>query len=245
MKNILLAATLALASLTTVSAATDAASLPMLSLSLETAAAVPDSLPMAGGEKLLLPMPLHLTARDFVTKVYGVLSPTLTSDETGKEATRRLAMTPSADNLGLWLEKQDGYSVNYYGMQPDVTAMALFSEDAVSDFGFFFLFPYSAGERKEAVERQVAFCGSLLQELQDIGAVMGNNLTTDAIFEAGGDYEGNFVLVRLIEEDAAGNQIDSPQQVLAEADSPSEGRFVLFLNVTPDASRDQDLSLLK
>lgn len=188
--------------------------------------AASDSLATIGvGESMRLGMPLDLTAGDFVTKVYGVIDPAASRGDVVRQAEHRLAMTPAADEFGLWLEKEDGYAVRYYGMEPDVTAMARFDNDSVSDFGFFFLFPYEDGRREEANRRQAEFCGSLLQEMHDIGLVLGVNSMSDALFEAMGDYAGRFVEVRLIEEkqDAAGGTPDS------------DGRFVLILSVEPGA----------
>lgn len=166
-----------------------------------------------------LAMPLDLTAADFVTKVYGVLDPGLDSTRTSSSASERLGITPTADNTGLWIETADGYCVSYYGLQPECSAMASFDEGAVSDFAFFFLFPYTGENREEARRAQAEFCGSLLQELADIGAAMGLNEMYPGLFEAVGEYAGNLVEVRLDDQPDA-----------------SEGpRYVLSLRVEPRA----------
>lgn len=183
------------------------------------------------GESLRLPAPLELTARDFVTKVYGVLDSTLSTRSEICRAAQGMHLAPSADSLVLWLETGDGYSVSYYGMTPDVTAMAQFEGDNVSDFGFFFLFPYQQGERDSANARQSEFCGALLQEMSDIGLVMGLDPLADALFDAVGSYGANFVEMSLIEE-TAGSSDTAP--------ATSAGRFIVTLTVRPNAYKPSD-----
>ena len=179
------------------------------------------------GESLRLPAPLELTARDFVTKVYGVLDSTLSTRSEICRASEGMNLAPSADSLGLWLETGDGYSVSYYGMTPDVTAMAQFE----GDFGFFFLFPYQQGERENANARQSEFCGALLQEMSDIGLVMGLDPLADTLFDAVGSYGANFVEMSLIEE-TAGSSDTAP--------ATSAGRFIVTLTVRPNAYQPSD-----
>lgn len=162
-------------------------------------------------------MPLELTAIDLVTKVFGVLDTSLSEKEAVKEAGRCYALTPSADSSGLWLDSADGYVVSYYGMTPLLSAVAHFDNNGASDFCYFFLFPYAPGERHTADMAQCAFCGYLLQEMNDIGLIVGVPDVTDSIFEAFGSYADNALNLRLVEE---------------ETDNDS-GRFILMLNVTP------------
>ncbi|MDE7438767.1 MAG: hypothetical protein K2M93_09820 [Muribaculaceae bacterium] len=165
-------------------------------------------------------IPVNVTAKDFVTKVYALFSPDHTKDELCEDCQNVLRLLPSEDNMGLWLDSADGYHLNYYGQTiPGVSAMANVENDSVTNFGFFFLFPYNDVTREEMDRRQARFCGSLLQEMQDIGAVMGVNTASDALFEASGDYNGNFVDFRLLEEATGANT----------------GRYVLYLTVEPHA----------
>lgn len=191
--------------------------------SAETAAA--DTLRTINDTSAHYHMPLTLTARDFVTKVYGVLSPTVTADCAERETSRLIDLTPSADSTGLWLETADGYSVSYYGMTPDVSALARFGNGLVSDFGFFFIFPYPPGRRDSALASQSEFCGLLLQELNDIGLDLQLNPMSDAMFEATGRYDGNFVEVRLVEQ---------------LHDSNIGGRFIMMLSIEPGAFSPSD-----
>lgn len=182
---------------------------------------------LRAGSSMRLPMPVEVTAEDFVTKVYGVLSPAQDKESLCRDCHTKLRMMPEEDEMGLWLQKDDGYQLSYYGMKPDCTAMARIGDKAVSDFAFFFLFPYEAGKREAANRRQSEFTGSLLQEMKDIGLTLDSNLTTDALLELYGDYEGNLVELRLIEE---GTSIESQP-----TDSARDGRFVLLLRVEPGA----------
>lgn len=191
-----------------------------------------DSLLPRTNTPLLLPMPLQLTARDFVTKVYGVFSPELCQDSIVGKARAILNLTPDADEYGLWLEDANGYSVSYYGMRPDVSALACFDNNSVSDFSFFFLFPYSGSDKRdEANSRQAEFCGALLQELADIGVTLGADASTDAMFEVSGDYAGNFVEMRLIEEESGPGRDVVPDRA---------GRFVVTLSVEPGSFTPAD-----
>lgn len=163
-------------------------------------------------------IPVEVTAEDFITKVYGVLSPDRSRDELCEDCVNVLNLMPTEDNMGLWLDAADGYQLNYYGQQiPDVSAMAVIERDSVDHFGFFFLFPYNLTTKEEMNKRQSQFCGSLLQEMQDIGVIMGVNPEADALFEAVGDYKGNYVDVRLMDETLGSNS----------------GRYVLFLECYP------------
>lgn len=170
-------------------------------------------------------IPLEVTAEDFITKVYGIMSPDRTKGELCEDCANILSLMPAEDNMGLWLDSADGYQLNYYGQKiPDVSAMATIEEDSVANFGFFFLFPYEDATKEATNQRQCLFCGSLLQEMQDIGVIMGVNTEADALFEATGDYKGNFVDVRLMDESTGENS----------------GRYVLCLMVEPGTPNSAD-----
>lgn len=162
-------------------------------------------------------IPVEVTAEDLVTKIYGVIDPSLSKQECSDQAFRILRLRPQEDNAALWLETSDGYGISYYGMRPEVSAMARFGGETLSDFCFFFLFPYQEDSKRECTRRQADFCGSLLQEMHDIGIPMGRDSLSDDLFEASGSYKGNFVDVRLLEEQTADN----------------EGRYILILSVEP------------
>lgn len=169
-------------------------------------------------------MPLVLTATDLVTKVYGVLDTSLPKDEALKIAESRYNLTPTADSSGFWLEPADGYVVDYYGMSPQVSAVANFDDEGATDYSYFILFPYEAGRRPAADYEQCAFCGTLLQEMQDLGVIVGVPDVSDAVFEAFGSMKGSAVNVKLVEE----------------VYTDDSGRFILIIGVTPGAFTNAD-----
>lgn len=177
-------------------------------------------------------LPVQVTAKDMITKIYGVLSPRISKQKCISDSERIFKLTPQEDEGALWLETADGYGVDYSGMRPEVSAMARYDKESLSDFGFFFLFPYAVAGKDASNQAQTAFCGSLLQEMYDMGMNIGKNeVAEDSLFEAVGDYAGNLVDVRLIEDDS----------------SLDGGRYVLILSVEPGAytSADDSLALNK
>lgn len=56
-------------------------------------------------------MPVELTAEDFITKVYGVLSPDRSRAELCRDCRTMLDLMPEEDNMGLWIQSDDGYEV--------------------------------------------------------------------------------------------------------------------------------------
>lgn len=155
---------------------------------------------------------VEVTAADMMSKVYGVLKPDCTKKECIAGAARLLSLTPEEDEGVLWLECDGGYHLSYYGQTPDVSAMARFGggdAERVSDYGYFFLFPYAEG----ADTARDDFCITLLQEMHDMGLEPGVNVLSDDIFEVVADYQGSEVDVRLL-------------------DDPASARYVLILSVT-------------
>ena len=159
-----------------------------------------------------------VSAEDLVTKVYGVIDPSVSKHECSDQAFRILRLRPEEDNAALWLETSGGYGISYYGMQPEVSAMARFGNETLIDFCFFFMFSYQEDSKVECTRRQADFCGSLLQEMHDIGIPMGRDSLSDDLFDVSGSYKGNFVNVRLMEEQTA----------------DSTGRYILILSVEPE-----------
>lgn len=177
-------------------------------------------------------MPLLLTADDMLTKVYGVIDSRLDKNSIIKASESILDMSPTDDNACLWLDPADGYGICYSGMQPDVSAMARFDRDSICDFGFFFLFPYQKADKHKTTEKQALFCGSLLQEIYDMGADLGNDNSSDDLFDVSGDYNGNFVALRLIDDPGA-----DPQD--------PEGRYIMILSVEPGGFTESDNAAVK
>ena len=152
-----------------------------------------------------------VNADDLMTKVYGLLSTNLTKSATKKEANRLLNVTPSDEEGVLWLDSETGYGLDYYGMTPDVSAMARFYDPEtadttnmatakVNDFGFFFLFPYDNNDKESVNRNQADFCGALLTELKDMGVALGVNEASSDLFEVLGTYNGNNIDMRLFDE---------------------------------------------
>lgn len=155
--------------------------------------------------------PVEVTARDLVTKIYGVLSTDLNHDECVAETIRVLSINPEDEESVVWLDADAGYQLDYYGMKPQCTAMARFNDSdqhrALNDFGFFFIFPFDPADKPEALQAQSDFSGALLQEMNDIGVDMGVNSLSDDIFETVGEYEGNLVDIRLLEDPGANHYL--------------------------------------
>lgn len=174
----------------------------------------------------VLALPLKVTVHDMLGKVYGFISPYVSRSECIDRSRSKIRLSPEDDNGILWLETGNGYRLNYYGLIPEVCAMARWDGDetAISDFCYFFLFPYSGGSRHAGMRSQTDFCGTLLQEMADIGLQMDLNTMTDGLFEAVGDYNGSFVNVRLVDD----------------RNPDGNGRYILILSVEPDAFSESD-----
>lgn len=219
------------------------ASVPVVAAS-ESETLLADTVTVVSEPIVKLTMPLSLTAHDFITKVYGFIDSGCTKDQVVEASRRVAAIVPEEDEFGLWLSGDNGYSVSYYGMKPEVEAMVQYEKDRVSNYGFFFLFPYGQGEREKANSRQSEFCGALLQELYDIGLSIGQPHVTDAVFEAIGDYMGNYVDIRLLEEvfapDGVVYNYRLSAQIEAASAKDSKGRFIVILNVEPRGFTEAD-----
>lgn len=176
--------------------------------------------------------PLQLSAIDMVTKAFGILDPSMGQKEAVKTISDVLNVTPQQDESGWWMDASEGYSINYYGMSPQVCAVANLGDSAIVSYTYFFLFPYTEEVREDAVRDQTAFCGYLLQEMHDFGLLVGVPDSTDAIFEAVGSYEGSHIDVRLT---------DDPK--LSQTKQAGSGCFVVSIAVTPDVYNVNDFIL--
>lgn len=181
-------------------------------------------------------MPVKVTARDLVTKVFGVADHNLSSEELKAQTKKSLDIIPVEDEGNLWLDPTDGYAVSYYGMVPQVSAVAIYdaSNGELSNFSYFFLFPYASGERENASYEQCAFCTSLLQEMDDMGMDMGTRADSEALFQAVGNYGENLVNLRLVEQQGDDTYIIDPDM------ASGEGKYVLVLDVEPNAYTQSD-----
>lgn len=183
----------------------------LLTLAATTAAASTPAAPQRH------PVPVQVTAMDLVTKVYGVLDPSLTCEQAADEAGRCLSICPEADETGLWLNADEGYVLDYYGMTPEVYAVANFDDNGATSFSYFFLFPYGHDQREWANSQQCAFCSAMLQEIYDSGLIVGVPDTTDCIFEALGSCGDNHITLSLNEK----------------RENEDVGCFIFALNVIP------------
>lgn len=165
---------------------------------------------------------VQVNAHDLMTKVYGVIDsaacPDMSPEDCCQFAETLVGLTPEEDNGDLWLETDGGYSINYSGMQPEMATVADFEGQNLARCAYFFIFPYTDSQRDECCRQQAAFCGSLLQEMHDLGAKMNCCDLPGAHFEAYGRYAGRDVDVRLLEE----------------TDSDLSGRYILILSVGSD-----------
>ncbi len=84
----------------------------------------------------------------------------------------------------------------------------------------------------------------MLQELYDIGLSIGQPHVTDAVFEAIGDYMGNYVDIRLLEEVFAPDGVVYNDRLSAQIEAASakdsKGRFIVILNVEPRGFTEAD-----
>ena len=87
---------------------------------------------------------VSLTAGDMVSKVYDIVDPDAHKEECVHQARKVLGLTPQEDSDALWLESADGFVVDYYGMRPQVSAMARYDNGSerkgVADYGYFSYF---------------------------------------------------------------------------------------------------------
>ena len=164
---------------------------------------------------------MQFSGRDLITKAYGMIPAVNSRQSTIELSEEMMNVTPTVEDNNLWLDSTDGYAINYNGMTPDVSALVRLENDSISDYGFFFLFPYSEVDKKYATADQVDFSKTMLQEFEDMGLDLGANPYTSDLFEVTGDYTDNFVAMRLIDD--------------------KEGeRYILMLSVEPNAMSEID-----
>lgn len=180
-------------------------------------------------------MPLELGASDMVTKVYGLVSPSKKKHDIHGEFLAATDIEPKEDEFGLWLENSDGYSIRYDGRERPVTAVARFDGEGLTEFGYFFFFPYPESSAKAVANSdQSGFCGALLQEMADCGYSLGADTLSGELFDVEGDCGSGQLNIRLM--DVAGNEIspDAGQYILMLCVRPSEGSLDDFNNVLAD-----------
>lgn len=162
-----------------------------------------------------LPEGKTVNVNDMLTKVYGLIPATL--DEwtmTGEAAV--MGLVPVKEDGGLWLDSAEGYRLSYAGVSPEVSARAEYEDGALTGFTYYFIFPYECDRTREiANKEQCRFCGSMLQEMNDMGVEMAaGESDPEMLIDASGVYGDSQLKVNLLDDD---------------------NRFLLILSVTPEA----------
>lgn len=163
--------------------------------------------------------PIRVSASDLISKAYGMVDPTLPLEQFKEAVKRDIHLTPTTDEYGMWLETADGFSLIYGGQAPEVVAKAAFKGSDLSDFAYFFIFPYASAKRESADVAQSEFSTRLLNDLHTLGLPMvgSSTMVADAIFIAGAESDEGSLAVRLDEEKS----------------TDGSGRFVLMVSIEP------------
>lgn len=148
-----------------------------------------------------LPEGVQVSVADMLSKVYGLIPADMTKAEIDSVAAG-LGLVPVADDGGMWLDSEDGYRLSYAGVSPEVSARAEYDGDEVTGFTYYFLFPFECERtRREAVASQAQFCGSMLQEMHDMGMELGADSMTPDLMDVSGYFGDTHVDVNLSESD--------------------------------------------
>ncbi len=175
--------------------------------------------------------PVSVSGLDLIQKVYGIVDSTTPESNCRQEVSERFATSPTVDEDAEWLSTEDGFTLDYEGMSPEVEAMARYDRGEVAGFGYIFYFPYQAAERHLANDSQCAFCSTLLQELADNGITLGSDTDTEALFNVKGMSENGTFTMTLNEE--VTNETLSADLRPGEIPADREGQFVLLISVLP------------
>lgn len=169
---------------------------------------------------------VDVNVRDMITKVFGILEGAATLDDCIRGA-RDFDAEPQVDDRHVWVDSDRGYNIRYSGVTPDVSAAAgIADNDSIAEYCYFFLFPYDSDSHCRERQAQARFCGSMLQELNDMQDVSAgvNTLSTD-LFDVVADCGGRLVNLRLMDS-------RNPDR--------NSGRYILMFIVQPDAFTPQD-----
>lgn len=182
--------------------------------------------------------PIMVSASDLISKVYGVVSPSLTPRAMADSISDSIDMVPTEEDENLWLDSDEGYNLTYSDMAPETSAVACFDHDSLTNYAYFFIFPYD-GSRNDANNRQTEFCGSLLQELYDLGLEMGLDSTPLAAEVT----ENGDTLSMTLFSVCARHGIDIIDITLQDQPDIDGGRFLVTLNVAPGGAGDNNIIL--
>lgn len=170
----------------------------------------------ASGNAQVAPAP-EVTASDMMTMVYGMIDPSADRGECLEACKDVAGVVPEDEGEYVWLD--EGYALNYRGMQPEVAAVARFEDgesgEKVRDYCFFFQFPYK--EKSEQCE----FSETLLRDIHSVGGNPGVNVNSDDLYDVVAVYGGGLVDVRLV-------------------DDADASRYVVILSVEPGAFGAED-----
>ena len=162
--------------------------------------------------------PLELKVCDFITKAYGAVDPGLSKETLLQRAEELLNVRPVEDSGVYWVDSDNGYKISYQEITPDISAYAAFEGDCISEYTYFFMFPYVSASRDACNALQCKFSSAMLQEMKDSGVPIGSNPFTDYLFEVLAEYDGKYVNLRLLDD----------------ADTPESGQYLLIMEITPE-----------
>lgn len=212
-----------------------------IALSLALIAFAGDDIPVSPPSKpstARCRIPVPLSAKDLITKIYGIVPAGLPRRATMDQVALLTGCSPRQEDSLFWLGSADGFRISYFGLDPDLEAFTRFDGDSLRSCAFFFIFPYETGARYKSMVQQTVFSSSILQEMQDIGMDLSADSLTDGIFEAQGSLCGKMVVIRLSEE-TVNPRTDTYSEIgpllVYDRNSlpPAPGRFVLAMTVTP------------
>ncbi len=186
--------------------------------------------------------PHRISTADIVGKVYGVANPCQDKATCREIARQTYGSSPVEDDGAEWIGETEGFAIDYEGQYPESEAMARYENDKVAGYGYIFYFPYKATEREKANKEQCRFCTTLIDELNEMGAIVGANPLTDALFDVGGYYNGGDVQLTLSEY--IESETRSPELQAGAIPSDRSGQFVVIVSVVP-AERNEFTAVLE
>lgn len=198
---------------------------------MKSASLIIASLMLPGLSNAFASTPVEVNASDIIGKIYCVADPDSGREECRRLSTERYGAEPGNEDGAEWISSDNGFAISYYGMQPEVDAMARYEGNEVAGFGYVFYFPYNSHCREAANHDQCEFCSTLLQELNDMAVTLDVNEAADALFEVFGEYAGSDISLTLREE--IESETMAPDQLAGAIPSDRCGQFVLLISVVP------------
>ena len=186
---------------------------------------------MAGISDVYAKRPVKITAAELIGKVYGVADPRCGREECREQALQNFSAAPVESDGAEWMGEAEGFVISYGGQTPETEAMARYSHDDVTGYGYIFYFPYSSHGREKANREQCRFCSSLMEDLVEIGAIMGADPQTEDLFDVTEIYKGNDVQLTLSEV----AESESVSETLEAGEIPADrsGQFILMVSIVP------------